>query len=106
MRAAIDETNRRRVVQEQYNRDHGIEPRSITKAIDDPLVKISEADYGPLPEVTEESPRYPDLAGVKREVETLRREMKEAAARLEFEKAAELRDRALRLEREELGVTA
>ena len=104
MRAAIEETNRRRAIQEEYNLEHGIEPRSVTKALDDPLVRISEADYGPLPEIGEGTSPYRDLAGIKREIEKLRREMKDAAARLEFEKAAELRDRALRLEREELGV--
>jgi excinuclease ABC subunit B len=104
MRDAIDETNRRRAVQEAYNQEHGIEPRSVIKAIDDPLVRMSEADYGPLPSPDEPSVRVRDGDGVRREIDRLRREMKDAAARLEFEKAADLRDRALRLEKEELGV--
>jgi excinuclease ABC subunit B len=105
MRAAIHETNRRREVQKAYNLEHGIEPRSIIKAIDDPLIRMAEADYGPLPAIDGgPSPRNAD--GIKREIARLRDEMKEAARRLEFEKAADLRDRALRLEKEELGVEA
>ena len=104
MTAAIEETNRRRTIQEAYNREHGIEPRSIIKALDDPLVRMSEADYGPLPAVAEDGPRYQGPDAIRREIEGLRKEMRAAAERLEFEKAAALRDRALRLEQEELGV--
>jgi len=104
MSAAIEETNRRRAIQERYNAEHGIEPRSVIKAIDDPLVRMAEADYGPLPAVAEDGPRYEGPGAIRREIEALRKEMRAAAERLEFEKAAALRDRALRLEQEELGV--
>jgi len=104
MRQAIDETNRRRDIQERYNREHGISPRSITKALQDPLVRMSEADYPPIPAVAEEAPSYRGAREVRREVEALRREMRAAADRLDFERAAELRDRARKLEAQELGV--
>ena len=103
MRAAISETERRRAVQQRYNEEHGIVPRSITKAIDDPLVRMAEADYGPLPEVAEKPAAYRP-GDVRREIQRLRKEMRAAAERLDFERAAQLRDQALELEREELGV--
>ncbi len=104
MKAAIEETNRRREIQESYNLEHGIEPRSIIKAIDDPLVRMADADYGPLPSVAEEPGGYRGADAIRREIKALHDEMRAAASRLDFEKAAELRDRALRLESEELGV--
>ena len=104
MRAAIDETDRRRAVQEAYNLERGITPRSIVKNIDDPLVRMAEADYAPIPAVAEEGDGYADSATVRREIERLRKKMRAAADRLDFEEAASLRDRALVLEREELGI--
>ncbi len=106
MRAAIDETDRRRQVQEQFNREHGITPRSVTKALDDPLVRMSEADYAPIPEVAEGAARYRGGQELRKEIDRLRREMQEAADRLDFERAADLRDKARRLEEEDLGVHA
>ncbi|MEE8310639.1 MAG: excinuclease ABC subunit UvrB [Candidatus Binatia bacterium] len=106
MRVAIEETGRRRVTQERFNQEHGITPRSITKAIDDPLVRMSNADYVALPEVAEEGGGYRSVAEIRKEVERLRKQMRAAADNLDFEKAAEYRDRAHRLEQEELGVHA
>jgi excinuclease ABC subunit B len=106
MRVAIEETERRRATQECFNQEHGITPRSITKAIDDPLVRMSEADYVPLPEVAEEGVSYRSVAEIRKEVERLRKQMREAADNLDFEKAAEFRDHAHRLEQQELGVHA
>ncbi|RMD84677.1 MAG: excinuclease ABC subunit UvrB [Candidatus Dadabacteria bacterium] len=103
MRRAIEETERRRRVQQRFNEEHGIVPRTVTKALDDPIVRMAEADYGPLPEVAEGRALYA-RGDVRREIERLRKEMRAAAARLDFERAAELRDQALRLEQEELGV--
>jgi excinuclease ABC subunit B len=103
MRAAIDETDRRRAIQEAYNEEHGIVPRSIIRAVDSPLVRMAEADYFGVPEVAEESEAYGSSSDLRKEVEGLRRQMREAAQRLDFEKAAELRDRAKRLEERELG---
>lgn len=104
MRAAIGETERRREIQEQFNLEHGIEPRSVSKAIDDPLVRMAEADYAPLPQVAEDVGEYQDSIQVRREIEKLRKQMHEAADALDFERAAELRDRARRLEQQELGL--
>jgi len=104
MRAAMDETSRRRQVQEEFNLQHGITPRSISKAIDDPLVRMAEADYGPIPEVAEDTLTYRSADEIRREIEKLRKEMRVASDRLDFERAAELRDRAKRLEQTELGM--
>jgi len=106
MRIAIEETERRRVVQESFNREHGIKPETIIKAIDDPLVRMADADYAPLPAVAEEPTPYRSGGDLRKEIARLRKEMRVAADRLDFEKAAELRDRARVLETQELGVDA
>ncbi len=104
MRAAMDETDRRRIVQEEFNREHGIVPRSVTKAVDDPIVRMAEADYYAVPKIEEEASGYGDAAEIRREVEALRKRMREAAGRLDFEAASGLRDKAKRLEEAELGI--
>ena len=104
MRAAMDETDRRRIVQEEFNREHGIVPRSVTKAVDDPIVRMAEADYYAVPKIEEEASGYGNAAEIRREVEALRKRMREAADRLDFEAASELRDKAKRLEEAELGI--
>ena len=105
MRRALDETARRRTVQQRYNEEHGITPRTIRKAIADPLVAIAEADYVEVPlgegEGEEEWPAPEEIPAV---VERLRKEMRQASAALEFERAAELRDRIHALERRRLGL--
>ncbi|HYC53643.1 MAG TPA: excinuclease ABC subunit UvrB [Candidatus Binatia bacterium] len=106
MKKAIEETDRRRAIQEAYNLEHGITPRTVTKAIEDPLIRFAEMDYGPIPEVAEDAPRYGSERDVKAEIDRLRRLMREAADRLDFERAADLRDKARRLEQEELGLSA
>jgi excinuclease ABC subunit B len=103
MEQAMDETARRREMQEAYNVEHGIEPRGISRGVDDPMVRMGAADYGPIPEVAETAADYGD-GGLRAEIENLRRRMKEAAAGMDFEKAAELRDKANRLEQQELGL--
>src|SRR5437660_5568976 len=106
MRRAIDETNRRRAVQEEYNATHGITPQTIQKAIAEPLAAVCEADYSTVP-LVRESPGEDEAlepAAVAERVAALRREMREAAKRLEFERAAEIRDRIRALETRALGV--
>ena len=102
MRAAIDETDRRRSVQEAFNRDHGITPQTIQKAIAASLVEVAEADYVDLTTVAETAEEYVPLAEIPKRVARLRREMRDAAAQLEFEQAAELRDTMQRLQELEL----
>lgn len=98
MNQAISETNRRRRIQEYYNKTHGITPQSIKKSIRDILSSIYEADYFTVPVVSEAKEEYISLKEIPSRIEKLKREMMEAARRLEFERAAELRDRIHRLE--------
>src|SRR5881227_189660 len=105
MRRAIDETNRRRATQQDYNQEHGITPQTIQKAIAEPLAVVCEADYLTVPLVAETPDEGPvDPAALAKTVAALRREMREAAKQLEFERAAELRDRIHALETRLLGV--
>ncbi|MFA4028465.1 MAG: hypothetical protein GDYSWBUE_000345 [Candidatus Fervidibacterota bacterium] len=103
MQRAIDETMRRRKIQEEYNRKHGITPQSIQKAIYDYIIlphQVAEkrAEYVPA------SPHIP-LDELPIKIEELEREMRKAAERLEFERAAELRDEIKRLRAILLGQT-
>jgi len=102
MRAAIGETDRRRAIQRAYNEEHGITPQTIQKAISASLIEVAEGDYVDLTAVAEEPEHYVKLADIPKRVAALRREMREAAAGLEFERAAELRDEIHRLQAREL----
>jgi excinuclease ABC subunit B len=97
MRHAIDETERRRRVQAAYNAEHGITPASIVKHIDDVLTSVYERDYVTVPVVKDERDAFKSQADLEAFVSGLEREMREAAANLEFERAAGLRDRIKRL---------
>jgi excinuclease ABC subunit B len=94
MQGAIDETARRRELQSEYNRVHGITPESVQRAIDELLGSPIDADYStpPLEEAHDEE-LLDDPAALAREIARLEGEMHEAAERLEFERAAEQRDR-------------
>ncbi len=94
MRQAIDETNRRRRVQTIYNEENGITPQSIVKPVDMCLVAIAEGDYVTV-STEEESEDFTALTPEKRAklLAELEEQMKEAARKFEFERAAELRDR-------------
>jgi excinuclease ABC subunit B len=98
----MDETGRRRKIQEAYNMKHGITPRSIKKEITNILSSIYEADYRTVPAVAEERVAYADDSAIKE----LEAEMKQAAENLEFERAAELRDRikAIKSTQIEMGI--
>jgi excinuclease ABC subunit B len=104
MQTCIDETGRRRQTQLAYNEEHGITPESVKKSLRTILEDIAEKDYLELPMVAEGVEDYLSPAEMKKEVARLKGEMLAAAADLEFEKAAELRDRLLALERRELGL--
>jgi excinuclease ABC subunit B len=92
MRRAIDETERRRVLQRSYNEEHGIVPESIVKSLDSPLLAMSNLDYLE-PQRLDGRRRPKDAPSLDREIADLEKEMKTAAKELEFEKAAQLRDR-------------
>jgi excinuclease ABC subunit B len=96
MQRAIDETNRRRAVQEAYNEAHGIEPRSIVKAVRDLTDRVKA--------VAEQRAEYRvdglPKAEVPHLIDELEAQMKEAAANLEFEKAALLRDQVFELRKQ------
>ncbi|MBI2216545.1 MAG: excinuclease ABC subunit UvrB [Candidatus Rokubacteria bacterium] len=100
MRAAIQETERRREIQAAYNAEHGITPESIRSSIRELLQTIYERDYytvdveAPAPQ-TFESP-----AALEKRIAELETEMREAARRLDFERAAELRDRVKALRKQ------
>jgi excinuclease ABC subunit B len=102
MRQAIDETERRRRVQEAYNEQHGITPASIVKNIEDVLSSVYERDYVTIPKALDERESFRTQAELDAFLARLEREMREAAANLEFERAASLRDRLRRLRNPDL----
>jgi len=97
MAKAISETDRRRKIQEAYNKEHGITPVSIKKSVTDILATIYESDYYTVP--LEEKDEELDIAPEKisQTINTLNKEMKKAAKNLEYEAAAQKRDKIKRL---------
>jgi len=97
MAKAISETDRRRKIQEAYNKEHGITPVSIKKSVTDILATIYESDYYTVP--LEEKDKELDIAPEKISltINTLNKEMKKAAKNLEYEAAAQKRDKIKRL---------
>lgn len=106
LKGAIDETNRRRTIQEQYNKEHNITPQSVKRLLEEPLGKAAQMDYNDQAMVAEERAVY--AAGIDQTPEELigklEKEMVSAAEKLEFERAAELRDRIKELKKDRLGV--
>lgn len=97
MERAIQETERRRKIQEEYNRAHNITPQTIIKSMEDPLMQLVEADFVDLEKIVEIEEAFESLEELRREIEKVEREMKEAAKNYEFERAAVLRDRLFSL---------
>lgn len=97
MKRALDETQRRRQIQDEFNREHGITPQTILKPIDTTLLQMTQLDYYDVPAVAEEVEEYGSVNQIDEEIEKLREEMKKAAEKFEFEKAAALRDRVQEL---------
>ena len=91
MRAAIDETNRRREIQQRYNEEHGITPQTIKKAVRD-LIAISRAASAGEEEFRKD-PESMDARELEKLAKELTKKMRQAAAELNFEEAAKLRDR-------------
>src|SRR5882724_7241829 len=93
MRRAIEETNRRRRIQEQYNEDNNITPQSIIKPIDMSLVRIAEGDYVTIPVEPEDPAEEMTPQQRQKFINELEVSMRDAAKKFEFERAAKLRDR-------------
>ncbi|MDD7316977.1 MAG: UvrB/UvrC motif-containing protein, partial [Bacillales bacterium] len=87
MKEAIDETNRRRLIQEQYNEEYGIIPETIIKEIHEPI-KNTDSSSGIKKKIDKNSSR----SELEREIKRLESEMKSAAKQFDFERAAEIRD--------------
>lgn len=100
MHLAMGETERRRVKQVAYNLEHGITPTTIQKSFDSPLAAILDSDSARAPKQAAAAKDLPEitLEALPLAIQRLRTEMKAAAARLDFERAAELRDRVRGLE--------
>jgi excinuclease ABC subunit B len=106
MRRALDETNRRRVIQLAYNEENGITPQSIVKPLDMSLIAIAEADYVTVP-IEPESPAE-ELTPEQRIklITDLEAQMRDFAKKFEFEKAAQIRDRLKTLKAQALEAAA
>ncbi|MBF0245890.1 MAG: excinuclease ABC subunit UvrB [Planctomycetes bacterium] len=106
MKAALEETGRRRLRQQEYNREHGITPRSIRSNIKEVLTSIYERDYLTV-SVAEDSGAYTGLGEkeLRKKLEQMSRKMRKLAGDLEFEAAAALRDEIRELEKVLLSMT-
>jgi len=102
MKIAMDETGRRRRLQQEYNAAHGITPQSIVKGIDEVLTSVYERDYLDYTRISEEKDIYLSPLKRKKRMDELTKLMKEASAALEFEKAAAYRDELVKLKKREL----
>jgi len=102
MRRAIDEMDRRRKRQKAYNKKHNITPRSIKKSITSVMQSIYERDYVTVSKVAEEPELYMPSFDLDKTIARLRKKMKTAADNMEFEKAAQYRDRILAMEKRQL----
>ena len=104
MRIAISETGRRRTIQSAYNVAHNITPQSIVRAIDDVMSSVYERDYLTPAATIDGTERFHNQQQLDAHLDTLQAQMKAAAANLDFEKAASLRDDIKRLRNPELGL--
>ncbi|MDQ3068648.1 MAG: excinuclease ABC subunit UvrB [Acidobacteriota bacterium] len=102
MQFAMDETDRRRTVQTAYNEAHGITPQSIIKDIDGVMSSVYERDYMTVPVAADERATFRTQAELDKHIAALETEMKASASNLEFEKAANLRDRVRKLRNPDL----
>ena len=97
MRLAIDETKRRRALQEAYNKEHGITPTTIKKAVRD-LISISK-EVAKTEEKMEKDPESMSREELEKLIGQVQKQMKAAAAELNFEMATELRDKMITLKK-------
>jgi len=106
MKRTIEVTTRRRRLQAEFNREHGITPETIKKGIPKSLYEVSESDYVTVPIAAEEAPAYRFDGNLGPVLKRLEAEMKVAARELAFERAAQIRDQIKTLKRQalELGI--
>jgi len=104
MKVTLAETERRRQIQEEYNRTHGITPESIKKSIRELLQTVWERDYYTVEVAREREEAYASTEALEGRVKELEAAMKDAARRLDFERAAELRDRIKALKKQDLAL--
>ena len=104
MRAALTEMARRRERQEAWNREHGITPASVSKDIDGVLSSVYERDHVAVPAAEPAGPAFRTQAELDERIAALQAEMRGAAANLEFERAAVLRDEVRQLRKLDIGV--
>ena len=100
MRKALSETNRRRQIQEDYNQVHGIIPKTIKKKVHD-LIRATKTAEEPAPYELEKDPESMSKQELQQWIKKIQKEMKQAAANLQFEQAAFLRDQLLELKKQE-----
>ncbi len=104
MQNAIAETNRRRTVQEEYNRKNNITPQTVKKNMTAALRTVYEQDYFTVPVAAEEAGEYVPTVDIPRLIASLEKQMRAAAKELDFETAAELRDKIRSLRQKEMAV--
>jgi excinuclease ABC subunit B len=105
MQRAMDETNRRRAIQQAYNQQHGIVPQTIIRPVAMSLAGIAESDYVDVTEAADGLPEFKSQDELDAYVVKLESDMREAAKRFEFEKAAKLRDTVRELRTKEFLFT-
>jgi excinuclease ABC subunit B len=105
MQRAMDETDRRRAIQQAYNQEHGIIPQTIIRPVAMSLAGIAEADYVDMIEAADGLPEFKSQEELDTYIAKLESDMREAAKRFEFEKAAKLRDTVRELRTKEFLFT-
>lgn len=106
MKQAINETERRRKIQKEYNKSHNITPQSIKKRIDDDLTSVYDRDYFDYSRISEDSDIYLSPEKRKKRMEELEKLMNDSAKNLEFEKAVKFRDELKKLKIGELDIVS
>jgi excinuclease ABC subunit B len=104
MRSAIAETDRRRALQQAYNVEHGITPQSIVKQIDAVMASVYERDYMTPAVGRDGLEHFKTQAELDAHLDVLQAQMRAAAANLDFEKAAAIRDDIKRLRNADIGL--
>ena len=105
IQACLDETARRRVIQQRFNEENGITPETIIKSINDVFASVYEADYVTVPTVSDKIEAYELKEDISLAIRQMTKQMKEAAKKLEFEEAAQLRDKIKELSQMEMEIT-